>query len=375
MKKYIYMMMAGGLIALAACSKENELNDEPNNGNQVTVGITTEVQTKAAVVTGLGDGDEMNVYAKTYGKVDAPDLVEGIKATCSGGSWSLAPEVKLSEGGKAFIYAVYPYVEGLKNLSAVPVDVSRQEDVLYSGGYVPVTYTTHTAKLTMKHALALTTFNICSQGYSGQGTLQSISLAGEQVYTSGTMNVENGKVTGTGQTAFALTLSKQIASSGWQEELPRLWSIPFSTKAQTALLKATIDGKEYEAAFPEVEMRSGFQYIFRMVLTDYGLEFIPDQTETISLNTDTDQMGELNDYGVLLITHRSSLFQLPTLTGDNVFGSVDWGDGTADSYSIGGTHTYSDSGEKTARIESWNSNGFSLSNLEGIESVDISLYQ
>ena len=69
--------------------------------------------------------------------------------------------------------------------------------------------------------------------------------------------------------------------------------MPFSTKGGEAYLTATIDGKPYKAIFPEVEMKSGFQYIFRMVLTDYGLEFIPNQTQTISLSVETDQPEQL----------------------------------------------------------------------------------
>lgn len=376
MKKYVsqfWMIVCLGL-SLQGCSSDPNEEPLPADDSRVTVMIATQVQTKATVVTQLGDGDAMNVFAKSYNKIDAPDLAADIKATHEQGAWKMVPEVKLAQGENAFIYAVAPYSAENTNPQAIVVDVARQEDVLYSGSYVPVSYTTYTAKLTMKHALAMVSLNICNQGYSGKGVLQSLSLSGEKVYTKGTMNIESGKVTGTGQTAFSVACEKTIQSAGWNEEYPRIWSIPFSTKVDQATLKAQIDGKSYEARLPEVEMNGGFQYIFRLVLTDYGLEFIPDQTETISLNIDTDRIGELKGYGVLKIAHSSNQFALPVLSGDNVFGSVDWGDGEKSAYSMEGTHTYAGNMTNQLLIESWNSSGFTLKDMIGVEVVDVSQY-
>ncbi len=192
------------------------------------------------------------------------------------------------------------------------------------------------------------------------------------VYIQGTMDIENGKITGTEKGSFAVDVNKQIIAGGWNTELPRTWSIPFSTQASVVKLKARIDGKEYEAILPEAEMRGGFQYIFHLVLTDYGLEFIPDQIVVISLDQDTDEMEELSGHGILRITHTAATFTLPTLTGDNVFGFVNWGDNTNAAYTIDATHTYSGTGEKQIIIENWNSTGFELNDLTGVEEIDVS---
>lgn len=373
MKKYIHYIIGCLLIALYACSDETE-KKEDSNDNKVAVSIITEIQTKAVATTKFQDGSAINVYAKTYAKPDAPDIIENVKATYKDGSWNITPEIRLGEGEKAFIYAIAPYVEGLKDLTTIPVDIAKQQDILYSGNAIPVSFVTHQAKLTMKHALALATFNISNQGYNGKGILESISLSGDVVYTKGTMNIENGKIIGKEKEQFSVECNKQISLNGWTETLPNIWSIPFSTKASVAKLKVQIDGKIYEAIVPEVEMRGGFQYIFRLVLTAYSLEFIPDQTETISLNQITDQMEELKNHGVLRITHNTNNFILPVLNGDNVFGSIDWGDNTNSTYSIGASHIYNMDGKKTSTIESWNSTGFELKELTGIEVIDISHY-
>lgn len=361
---------------VSSCSSSDDKTDEPTSGDTVTVEITIQVITRSTVTTELGNGAEMNVFAKTYGRPDAPDMVSEIKAVNNNGTWSLSPEVNLQKGQNAFIYAVAPYNAANTDVTAIPVDITQQIDLLYSGEYVPVSFTTHTARLNMKHALALAAFNIITQGYSGEGLLNSLSINGEQVYTRGTMSAATGKITPTGKDDFAISLAKKITSTGWTQELPRMWTIPFSTKVKDATLIANIDGKTYTATFPEVEMKSGYQYIFRMVLTDIGLEFIVDQVETISLNKKDDTMSQLEGYGTIGITlsASTSIFEAPTFNGDNVFGTIDWGDGCADSYKVGNNHSYTSQEVHNVTIESWNSTGFELENLSGVEVVDISQY-
>ena len=87
-----------------------------------------------------------------------------------------------------------------------------------------------------------------------------------------------------------MSVSKTVDNKGWTDDLPQMWVIPFSTKGKPATLTAVIDGKTYVVGFPEVEMRTGFQYKFRLVLTDTGLVFVPAMTEEVSLNAEGDEM-------------------------------------------------------------------------------------
>lgn len=375
-KKICYIFVCSLALSLQGCSSDSDSIDEPQaEGTGIYVSISTQIETKAVVKSLFDKGDAMNVWAKTYGKMDAPDLVGGIKAMYDGASWSLNPAVELQEGGKAFIYAVSPYSERNSTPAAIPVDVTEQVDVLYSGAYVPVTYTSNRAKLTMKHALALITFNISLQDYSGKGELQKVSITGANVYINGTMSVEKGQITGQAKGQIEQNYKRQIQTGGWNSDLPHLWSIPFSTQGSVATLTATVDGKELQADFPDIEMKKGYQYVFRMILTDYGLSFIPDQIETISLNQETDEMQSLENYGVIQITHAATDFTLPFLKGENVFGSVAWGDGQGSAYTFDGTHTYTGSNASwQLLIESWNSTGFELEDLTGVEIINVSQY-
>lgn len=365
---------------MTACSDKG--GDSPDTGNTgtpdddqtVAVGITTEVITRANVTTEFTSGAEMNIYPKTYGRLDAPNMVENVKATMGASGWTIAPEIRIKKGQNAFLYAVAPFNAAYTDPAAIPVNVTEQVDLLYSGEYVPASFTTHNVKLNMKHALALATFNIASQGYSGAGTLTSLGISGEEVYTSGKMNVSTGKITVEGKDPLNVGVSNTVAAGGWNSDLPRLWVIPFSTKGKPATLTAVIDGKSYVIDFPEVEMRTGFQYVFHLVLTNTGLVFIPSMTETVSLNVADDAMEAMEGYGVLKFGFTGSTFTFPYFTGDNVFGTILPASGAGASYAIGGSLDLATPDTKDIVVETWNSTGFELNNLEGIESIDISGY-
>ncbi len=370
--KSFYMLGLAFSLCLLSCGEDEP--DVEQNEAEKAITISTTVFTQASPTLDFVEGDAMNLFAKTYGSASAPNKVDDVKAVSCGGSWKIEPEVMIGESENLFIYAYAPYTEGLEETAAIPVDVHSQQDVLYSGSYVPVSYRTNHAKLTMKHALTLVSFNISSQGYSGKGELQRFSIFGDEVYTSGVMSIDKGNVIGKGKEVFEMVISKTIIPDGWENDLPRMWQIPFSTKGTEAYLDITIDDKSYKVVFPEVEMKSGFQYIFRMVLSDYGLEFIPDQTQTISLSVESDHPDQLDGYGVLHITHSADSMIVPELLGDNVFGSVRWGDELVSTYHVGENHFYNQNGNKVMSVETWNSIGFKLKNLIGVEVIDISQY-
>jgi len=386
MRKHIILSLCAAAALLMSCSSSED-SVEPSTpttptDNNVAVVITTDIVTRTTPAKSLfASGDAMNVWAKSYGSPSANDIVANIRANYNGSAWTLDPGVYLDKDKQknAFIYAVYPYQsEFASTPGRLTIDATTQNDYLYSGSYVPVTVTTNTAKLNMKHAMSLAAFNIFTDGYSGAGKLQSLAISGDSVYTKGVMTVENGKIRGTERGEIKVAFDKQITAQGWSNSMPRIWVIPlpFNTKSTKAYLKAVIDGKEFNSVFPEVEMKIGFQYSFHLVLTDNGLEFIPDQTTTMALNFDEDEIAQLEGRGVLGVTFDgSSEFSSVVMAGVNVFGTVLWGDGEKSTYEDGISHTFSTAGSKKMIFETWNSTGFTIKNLTGISEIDISGYE
>lgn len=356
---------------LSSCKGDNVGNEPSSSGNLVT--IDTEVYTKSNVTLELNDGSTMNVYVKTGGSIDAPDFMPAVKAERGNGGWTTSPEIRLEDGQTICMYAVSPYNAANTKPSAIPVNTKEQIDLLYSGDFVPASYQTNKAKFRMKHALALASFNISYSGNGDGGALTAICVSGDNVPTEGTLNAETGKIVGGATGQVSVNVNKTISPSGWTNDLPGQWVIPFDNTNQSATLTATIGGKTFVATMPSVEMRSGFQYVFHLILTPNGLVFDPSATEEISLNIFSDEMKPLEGYGAITFGFNGTEFQYPFFEGTQVFGNIKSGD-LSTNYSVGGALSIPGSGTRNVIVETWNSTGFEIYSLEGIESIDLSNY-
>lgn len=371
------LVMVGAM--LAACSDSKDDPSGPtDDGTTHVVGIKTNVilNTKASLVTDFANNDAMNIFVKSWGAIDADDVTgyTGVKAVNQGGNWTLTPEVRIAQGTNYFLYAVYPYNAANTNPRAVPVNVNEQVDVLYSGNYVPVSYTTHTVTLNMKHALTMMAFNVKKEGYSGDGLVTSVALSNEtHIATKGTLNISTGAFTATEYGVVKGTVNAVAGANGISGVLPGLWVAPFSTLNTGTTIKAvfTIDGKDYTCELPEVSANRGWQYVFHLILTSNGLAVDASATEEYQLDMADDQFGQLDGYGVLKVGMSGGTFNFPTFTGDNVFGNVRAG-ATSVNYTPGGSVELT--GAETVVVETWNSTGFSLPSLENVERIDLSAY-
>mgnify|MGYP004444575893 FL=1 len=374
MSSYKYIAAALALAVFTSCSDKQP---EPSgDAHEVTFSTSVTLNTKANLIKDLADGQVMNAYVKSHSSIDAADLVSNAKATNKGGTWHFDPTVKIVQDQNAFIFAAYPYNAAATDPKAIPVDVTTQQDVLYSGTIVPASYNTCHVSLNMKHALSMVAVNVKLDGYAGQGLLTGITLEGDGIIaTKGTMNVSTGYITPTAYGRLAVTgLNATCTSAGVTGALPAIWAIPFSSKERNDItMTVTIDGKEYKAVLPEVTMHTGWQYVFRAVLTANGLVFVPDGVEEYALNKADDQMGELGGYGLLKFDFTGSEFAFPIFEGDNVFGNILSSGGQKANFSIGGS-LKGLSGKQTITVETWNSTGFEIRSFEGIDAIDMSQY-
>ena len=76
---------------------------------------------------------------------------------------------------------------------------------------------------------------------------------------------------------------------------------------------------------------------------------------------------------VLSLEHSSAHLDSPKWGGDDVKGSVDWGDGTTEEYSEGVSHDYSDAQKRSAQFQMEGATSFRIEQIGDIESVTISI--
>lgn len=379
MKKIYYPIVAALTIAMASCGSSK--NDDPTPDpvvNGVEVELETSIQTKMAM-TEFRANDKMNIYAKVR-YIGDKNIVDDVVATYDGTKWTMSPKVVLNDDQKsASIFAVSPYDPSYTDPQKIPVDLARQVDLMYSGGGKAVSMTSPKAKLTMKHALSLLSFNIVPVNYNGTATLTELTINGNVLYTTVTMDTSTGDFDknswGGNSTNVTGKFNRTVEDGGWRTDIPGLWVLPFNTinKGSDISFKAVIDGRTYETTLPQVDVLQGWQYIFRLALTNNGLEFDPTKIEKFSMDVIEDEEQSFEGFGRIILTSNDTWLHSPLLQGISVFGTLSWGS-TSKSYSTSQKIEGLKSGDQVS-LDSWNSTGFEISSLDGIEAIDISQYE
>lgn len=381
---FIWGTLTLGMFSLAACSSDDgpAAPDGGDNTDGVPVAIKTVVKlnTQAALIKDLTNGHEMNVNIEVSDGNGKVITTEQTHAVNNGGNWTLDKTANLSRGYSAEVVAVYPYSASCSDMTKYPVDVTKQDDVLYSGTGSFASATSPTATLNMKHAMALLSVNLKLQNYSGQGVISSITVEDPNlIATKAELNARSGQSKGTEFGAVTATFSGESAAvatpNGISGVLPGVWVVPFSSKDQSPVkITVVIDGKTYKANLPEVTAQMGWQYAFQGIVTNSGLVFVPDATEQYQLDMTDQEFGQLNGYGKFTVNFTGSKFEFPLLNGENIFGNVHAADGTTANYTPGSFLTLQNTGAQTITIESWNSTGFEIHSMEGIDAIDLSEY-
>lgn len=359
------MLLTTVVIALTACSDDNGGTEEPIAGSLLS--ITAGIETRA-VTTTFKNGDRLSVFVKGGQAVTSENYAEPVAATYQGGKWNIAPEVRLQ--AEAYVFALYPATENT-NPSEVAVNVASQTDYLYSGSGVRVSPDAPQANLTMKHALSMVAFNMALSNYNGEKRLTALRMAGEGLYVTGTLDLSTGTITGGEKGSYEMTTDLTVPHDGWTIDLPQMFCLPFLSSGGNVSLTFTLDGKEYNVTLPDVDVKGGMKYLFRLTMKGETLE-IADQVEVISLNNNTDVMP-ISCF--LRIGFNGTEAVVPQLQGNQVVGIVNWGDGsTTEAYSYPLSHTYPTEGAYEVSIELSGSSSVEFTKLDDVEYIDLSDY-
>lgn len=143
---------------------EDEPEDKPVN-EELLLGLDATlknmVESRKRVINAWQSGNEIGLYTEN----------KNLKYTYDGSKWIAAEQYEVQK--EQTVYAYHPYTENV-DMPYVPVDLTRQEDVMY--GQCIVTPDFPTAKPEMKHALSLIRVKLLRDEYMGTGLVTDVTV-------------------------------------------------------------------------------------------------------------------------------------------------------------------------------------------------------
>ena len=200
-------------IALTGCSNEEQLSLDgtADATTPLSISVTNADMTKVGgVVSGsqFGDGASLGLFLTARSSLralpssetpyDPPyDNIQYTLSTSGGNQvWTASSPILLT-GTKANVYAYYPYNSNYNDITAIPIDVTENKDVMWADYASNINNANPTATLPMNHALSVIRFSLSKGDYSGDGNITSIKIKGAGMAKTGSLNAKTGAVTPT----------------------------------------------------------------------------------------------------------------------------------------------------------------------------------
>ena len=85
------------------------------------------------------------------------------------------------------------------------------------------------------------------------------------------------------------------------------------------------------------------------------------------------QQGRV-DHNTVEVLHTNWNMVIPTITGNNVLGTIQWGDGQKEEYRVQATHPYTEGKEYLLQLDVWGAEEIDFPNMVGIIEIDLSKF-
>jgi len=196
-----------------------------------------------------------------------------LQYTYSAGAWTpvggVTTPLLTATVGKAAAY--YPFVPDVP-VTAVPVTVSEQQDVLYSGWVSDISVAKPEALFHMQHALAAVRLVLKKDAsYVPEATATEVTVTSDDFYPTATLDATSGDLTPTGEAGATVTSgtgSWAVTTGGTGVDL---LVIPGGV-AQKITFSATIGGKKYTATTPAaVTLARALIHTYTLTLSAQGM--------------------------------------------------------------------------------------------------------
>jgi len=226
--------------------------------------ITDEYITSGSIGVTLVDGGGVSYDNVTY---------SNLQYSYSAGAWTPAGGVTTplltATVGKAAAY--YPFVADVP-VTAVPVTIAEQQDVLYSGWVSDISVAKPEALFHMQHALAAVRVVLKKDAsYVPSATATEVTVTSDDFYPTATLDATDGDLTPTGEAGATVTSgtgSWAVTTGGTDVDL---LVIPGGV-AQKITFSATIGGKKYTATTPSaVTLARALIHTYTLTLSAQGM--------------------------------------------------------------------------------------------------------
>lgn len=258
-------------VLLLSCQKEKEI-DIPTTKTPEVKKESAELRFSAVVqsqfkdgetragrigeITSFVDTDRIGVYLAT----DTGVVETNVPYYCQEGRWRTDKEVVIR--GKSKVYAYYPYTEAMEGY-LMPIDIDRQEDVLYAHP-VEVNLDTPFAQMRMRHALSMLSIYVAKGGYTKEGKITEVALMNTP--RTGTLDIRTGQVRMVKETGeYRLQVNKGLAQRIDMIVPP----LQMNELSQNLKIRLKIDGEDFAIEVPKEQVwEQGKKYTYHLTLPD-----------------------------------------------------------------------------------------------------------
>ena len=340
-----------------ACT-DDEVVNQTTKALQVSVSTESPAESRAIIDGGyLPDGASIGVTltaedGSAYDGQAFTNLQYTAAGVGSAQTWSSATPASLSiTAGKVIAY--YPYYSGDDfDLKAVPVETASQTDYMYAKPVTGINMVSPAANLTMQHAMTDIRINIKKGTYTGTGEVTKITAKAPAFATTATMDVETGvfaNVSGGGAQFVQELTGAAISSANVVHDFLIVPDVK-STSGDVSIF-VIIDGKKFAVTIPYTEaFQQGFAYTYNLTLDNATLTLDGVSVAKWGVKAEVDESLQFyDDQYIVEIQVPSDNYKFIHNIGQFV-GTIDWGDGTMDTYSEiteYPSHTYETAGKYT----------------------------
>ena len=265
-------------LVLSTCTLFSACTDETESfqmGTQLKLNVATaQIESRGIIESptlpdghsigiSLTDGGGAKYDGVTYHNIQAQASMGQIPQT-----WTLKSNVLLSSTDGT-IHAYYPYSESVTDMTQIAVSAG-ETDWMYAEPVSGINKGKPNASIIMRHALAAIRLNIVRGTYTGTGHVTHITVKGDNISHSGTLNAQTGELSNHASAGKALKQTVDFTASTTTTVKDFIFVPIASSAAPTFTI--TIDGISYIASAPASSVAQGNIYCYTLTVNDTSLQ-------------------------------------------------------------------------------------------------------